>query len=429
MSSNPRISGAIFLISSSAGELEWIAPFVDLYKSRGVQSLVFAVHQRARKSINQNQFAKFFLRCSSDEASQLIDSRYESIFELADKSYRGLRKLGLFQIDSVLERFFLALIRWLFLKHRKLSVVGDRPAIFMEFPADKKLLYRLMKTAYPMSVIFLFPHSPHPYHSFEAPLSEETDSPRVTLGDTVYLFGDARDPVALNASHGWNQVPNSKIMVVGHPKYSSNWINRVKTTFLDKIDSNLARNVSGEIVIGVLSRGYGSFINKDEQGRLVETLLKALDAKYKAPKLVVVKKHPREFCNTAWDSVKRDDLVISEDHVWSMILNCHVVVTFWSSAAIDASVLGKEAIELYDPQKFRIGQVKVDGKWMTVYGMAGFARSCSSLEGLLRILPDEEVLLGSKEQSPLVSVELKGLIDLANLGYDRMSTFLGEGNG
>lgn len=425
MKSPTSFSDAIFFVTSSAGELEWIAPIISLYAKHEIRTKILLVFDRAKESVNRNQLAGSMFRELPHSAGLLFSGKRQAAYENVDKGYRALRRLGLLKPDGALERVFLAIARRFFFRREELTASAERLAVFMEFPSDKKLFYRLVRAMFPNAVVFFFPHSPHPYHSFQTKSAELDACPVIDSGDTVYLFGDERDPSALMAASNWTPLPKSKIVIVGHPKYSSAWIESVKKKLSLKLIPRTKDGIDpNKIVVGVLSRGFGSHINSEEQKRLVETLLEALDEKYPDSKAIVVKKHPREFRNTAWDLIHREDLRFSDEHIWSIFFYSDLIVTFWSSAAIDASVFGREVIEFYDPQRFSDGQLCIKGEWKTVYGAAGFARTCRNYNDLIDVMPEYQTLMQAEKYSTPLGVEARNIIDKADLGLQTMSDMI-----
>jgi len=275
----------------------------------------------------------------------------------------------------------------------------------VEFPSDSRLLGALLRGN--KTNIVYFPHSPHMYYQEEInKCSREFISVHnKSAGDSeTYLFGCAEDVSALIKA-GWKPAKKSKILIMGHPKYSKDWIEYFKST--------TKRNSSGGILkIGVISRGIGNFLSQKEHERLVRAIHNAIT---QIPRdfEVRVKLHPREFIsqNTSWGNYLTEGFYLTDDHVYKIFSEVDFVIIMFSSAALDAAVWNIPAIEMYDPDISPALQLKKGGRYHTIYELLGLVEKATCEEELkIKILQ----LIGGGKFNLKRSEDFELLLDRSN---------------
>ena len=85
----------------------------------------------------------------------------------------------------------------------------------------------------------------------------------------------------------------------------------------------------------------------------------------------------RQLCETETDGHYRQ---------LDMALNVDFVVTFWTSGAIDCTLMGLPVIEYYDPSKYTKGQIKDNNLYTTIYRKLKIVYEANNEEELKKVI-------------------------------------------
>ena len=364
------------IISGSAGELDWILPVAKELKDSGNRVSISFLKESAKHSFENNAtLKKITLKNFSITKKVLVEDCNLAKWQLLTRVYGILFRNLHHLFHRYLDKFFALLSGCLFPRVKKLF--KKKPSsIMVEFPSDTRLLGAILRGNNQKTIYF--PHSPHLYYQDNLSLSEfqvvdkhnQSSSNRET-----YLFGSEDDIQALMSS-GWRPVRRSKLIITGHPKYSTKWIKYFKHSLNN--DESVEK-----LKIGVLSRGVGNFLSQDEHERLVKATHGAI-TKILTDFDVQVKLHPREVIgkNTVWKDFLTEGFRLSDDHVYMMFSQVDFVIIMFSSAAIDAAVWDVPAIEMYDPEISPALQLKRDGEYRTIYEIFGLVERAKNEKDL-----------------------------------------------
>lgn len=376
------------IISGSVGELDWILPIAKYLSESGRSIRVSFLKKSARESFKNNSTIRNIASGSLkiNEETLLSDSQLK-IWEFLNRLYRLLSKISYKIFFNHLEKFF-SFLNKIFFKRLHLIIKNDPSCVIVEYPSDRRLLGAILrgnniKTIY-------FPHSPHIYSKENNQSSEKNfirKHNKCALEFETYLFGSENDIHAI-IKEGWSPVKKSKILITGHPKYSKSWIKYFK----DQVDINSNKE---SFKIGILSRGVGNFLSKQEHERLIEDIHKAI-TKIDKNLEVKVKLHPREVLdvNTSWSNFLSNGFHLTDDHIFKIFSEVDLIIMMWSSAALDAAIFNIPVIEMYDPNTSFLGQVKRGNKFNTIYDLSGLVETAKNEKELSdKIL---EILNGNK---------------------------------
>lgn len=363
------------IISGSVGELEWILPVAKELLDSGNRVNISFLKDSARQSFESNTL-RIIVNKNFLVAKDVLLSNKDLIrWQFLTRVYRFLSRILNDSFHDSLDKCFATFGSILFPRVHKIFK-NNPSSVMVEFPSDSRLLGAILRGN--KANIVYFPHSPHMYYQgeFDKSANEFISVHNKLAGDSeTYLFGCAEDVSAL-IKDGWEPAKKSKILIIGHPKYSNDWIEHFK--------SQTKRNLSeGVIKIGVLSRGVGNFLSQNEHERLVTATYNAITQMPRDFE-VRVKLHPREFIgqNTSWGDYLTEGFFITEDHVYKIFAEVDFVIIMFSSAALDAAVWNIPAIEMYDPDVSPALQLKKGGKYHTIYELLGLVEKATCEEEL-----------------------------------------------
>jgi len=275
---------------------------------------------------------------------------------------------------------FDSLFKFFFLKKIPKDILqcpAKKHLFFSEFPSLRRPRDLWIKKKFKNSLFFYFPHSPHIY-------SEDLDEnyqepPSINFHKNSYLLmGHPKDYSAINDGR---ELENSSLekVFVGHPKFSDNWLSGLKKKAKNfQITFNDRRKVN----ILILSRGYGSYFNRDSHVKLVESTVKTIE--HLIPEYnILVKKHPRET-SSHWNKLSEhsSSIQIKNDHILELATKADFVISFWGSGSMDCFLLGVPVIEYWDPIKNNKQQVFERGSYTTIYRKLGIVLSSNSEKDL-----------------------------------------------
>lgn len=393
------------IISGSAGEVDWILPVARELVKAGNEVNVSFLKASAKQSFEKNETLRRITQSNCEVVTTvLLSSRGHSIWQFLTRAYRLLSRILNVTFLRYLDKFFAILCAFLFPRlHERLK--NKASSVMVEFPADSRLLGAVLRGR-DMNIVY-FPHSPHIYYrnNIEASSNDFISAHNESAGEReTYLFGSAEDVMALK-NEGWSPSVNSRILTIGHPKYSQAWIEYFKTMVGD-------RSSDDALKVGVISRGIGTFLSQIEHQRLVGAIYGAL-TKLSRDVDVRIKLHPREviFENTAWGDYLREGFSLTDDHVYKICSEVDILIIMFSSAALDAAVWSTPAIEMYDPNISPAMQLHSNGKYHTVYDLLGLVETATCEEELFNKILE---ISGGKKAQPKRSKMVEQLIDESN---------------
>lgn len=387
---------ALFIVRSSAGELEWVLPIMDSLRRRAwFVDLAFVTERGRSSSYANGQCARLLAELAVRELL-LLNPVLERIYKGLDLLYRISQRLHQAWISRSLIWGFSCL----------LSVAGVlnkiRPRyelVFFEFSSDKSLFAAWLRRSKKFRTIIYFPHSPHIYANTQnySQVAFNSSNMKINEYNEIYWFGSRSDLDSLKDAR-WSPAVGAEIVYFGHPKLSLDWITKLKHLNLCKTPSP----TSG-FSVAILSRGSGNFIDSEEQKRLCLGVYNTLADDDDVDR-VFIKRHPREIQNSHWNKIFHEKFEQTEKSVIELAGSVDLFIGFWTSAALEINRLGIPYIEYYDPSAFPAGQISTDLGCRTVYDIAGLATTApnepelmSAVESVKRRqyvspTPDDEVI-------------------------------------
>lgn len=369
---------AIVLLSGSAGELDWILPIIDsLIKNRFVVKMIFLT-RHVRNSVKENKMLETYISNSEKIESIILGS---ALNEVADKisylSFRLSLKIKLrkkFHFGRIFNLFDKAFEVLFFsrLPNKIKNLSNRKNLIFMEYPSLRRPRDLWIKNHFGRSLFFYFPHSPHIYTEDIDKTYLENDE--IDLSKKQFLLlGHPGDFGVINDGNELASASLEKVYI-GHPKYSNNWLKGLNDKAQNFRNSMAKRD---KVNILVLSRGSGSYLDEEGHSNLVETTINEVSniiPNYN----ILVKKHPRET-NSHWDKHSNNSSIkIVNDHILKLAIESDLVISYWTSGAMDCFILGVPVIEYFDPNRFNKQQVPDNSGYTTIYRKLGIAISANT---------------------------------------------------
>lgn len=375
---------AVVFISGSAGELDWMLPILDylIYKKFKIKIIFLSRH--ALKSVEKNSMCNKFINQKNNKIDVISLGGYffEKIERMGYLTYRGFIKLEFSKIPLLnsLFKFYFSILKFLFIKNLPSEITNFKEnnfLFFSEFPGLRRPRDKWLKETFNNSIFFYYPHSPHIY-------AEDLDKKYLEpdLVDTrkknFLLMGHPGDFSILNEEKELAN-PNLEKVFMGHPKYSSKWLNILQDK-AKKFRSSLPTRKTINIL--VISRGYGSYLDEMSHNNLVETTIKTIHESIPNYNLFV-KKHPRET-SSYWDYILKDypSIQIVNDHILELATKADFVISFWGSGSMDCYLLGVPVIEYWDPIKNNKQQIFEKGSYTTIYRKLGIVFSSNNEKDL-----------------------------------------------
>lgn len=398
---------AVF-IRSSAGELEWVLPIIHKLILEGALVDIFYLSLEGQKNCLINSTCIKAINDLGIKNKLILGKNIISIHYYLDLLYRASNKIGYKFIKIFIKEF----LTTFFLKILKFhNGKFDYKYIFFEI-RDKSLFYNCLQRL-DTKRNFYFPHSPHIYNISRSLGKDSKENINFSEDiKEVYLFGDKPSKEIL-VNKKLFTISSKKALIIGHPRFSQYWINYLKKIY----KSNISRN---GFTVAILSRGIGNYIDKKEHIYLCETVSEELIKNTKVTK-VLVKYHPREKLDSYWESFSHPKFFRTLNSVSEIMLEADLIIGFWTSAALDANLLGVPFIEFYRPDINRIGQMKIGDDFKTIYEILESVYSAKEFS-ILRKLLDQSIkgeLLPKKGSS-----QINDLFELSNNWWDYLKEAL-----
>lgn len=390
---------AIVFISGSAGELDWILPILNYLLSKNFYIKIIFLTRHALKSVQENSMCNDFIK-QKDSKIQIIVSGgyfYEKIEHFGYLTYRIFLKLKLLDVPIIktLYKFYDTLQKFVFMSRFPSEILKyeDKEYLFIsEFPSLRRPRDQWIKQHFKRSTFFYCPHSPHIYTEDldrEYQESESIDFRKKSF----LLLGHPGDYHIIN--DGKELAANDlEKLFIGHPKYSQEWLQNLKRKAKKFRDTHADRE---KVNILVLSRGYGSYLDKDSHLRLVNSTVRTIESLLPEYNLLV-KKHPRET-PSQWDEILGDypSIQVVNEHILQLATKVDFAISFWGSGSMDCFMLEVPVIEYWNPVKHCKQQVPYNDSFTTIYRKLGIVLAANNEQELNNKISD---LLSNKNNFP-----------------------------
>lgn len=364
---------AITFLSGSAGELDWVLPILDYLSKKNFNINIVFLTRHARASVEKNSMLNNYVSKKNIQLEVYLCGGYlaEKIERLGYLAHRAAIKFKLQNKPVV--KFFYSLLNRIFKKIfflglplKILNLQAQKCLFFSEYPSLRRPRDQWLKEKFHHSLFFYCPHSPHIYAE-DLSIKYQEIKVKNTKSRSFLLLGHPADYLVLNDGEGLSD-PDLEKIFIGHPKYSNSWLQDRKEKSKNFRTSLSRRN---KINILVLSRGSGSYLDKNYHVELVESVVGAINTQIENCNLFI-KKHPREE-DVYWDSLtdKYSSISIIDDHIYDISTSVDFVISIWSSGAMDCYAMGVPVIELYDPNRFSKQQLLDGENYTTIYRKLG----------------------------------------------------------
>lgn len=381
---NSKLKTAIVFISGSAGELDWILPILDYLMKDKFRLKIIFLSRHALKSVEKNSMCNDFIERKDPNLEVIHFGSYffEKLEHTGYLVYRVFIKFKLNKIPLIrgIYNLYDSIQKAIFLKCIPQEVLNSKESkyiFFSEFPSLRRPRNNWIKKVFKNSIFFYFPHSPH--INTENLNQEFEENNEIDLKKRSFLLlGHPSDYHIINDGKELAAEDLEKLYI-GHPKYSQNWLKKLKD------EASIFRNKLNErkkINILVLSRGYGSYINEVSQKHLVDSTIRTIESTISNYRLLV-KKHPREIISH-WDKVqeKYSNIEIVNNHILQIATKADFVISFWGSGSMDCFILGVPIIEYWDPVQNNKQQIPDNNSYTTIYRKLGIVFAANNEEEL-----------------------------------------------
>lgn len=382
---------SIIFVSGSAGELDWNLPLLDYLLKENFNLNIIILSKHAYQSVKKNNKIHNFIKKKEIKIffkGGFLNEKINHLIYLLFRILVKIKRKNFFSIDHILKLFFI-IFGNLFSKSLPKNILENKNNSYLflsEFPSLRKPRDEWIKQNFKNSVFIYHPHSPHTHATNIDEKYSELKNINYS-NNQFLLMGHPLDYKQFKKGIYGKEIsnPNLEKIFIGHPKYSNKWIEAIKrnSKFLQE-EKSLSEIKNVKILI--LSRGYGSFFDKDYHIKLIETTSNII--KKLIPNCnVFIKKHPRET-DSYWDIIvkKNNQFQITNEHMLDMALNVDFVVTFWTSGAIDCTLMGLPVIEYYDPSKYTKGQIKDNNLYTTIYRKLKIVYEANNEEELKKVI-------------------------------------------
>lgn len=374
---------AIFFISGSAGELDWVLPILNFLLSKNFNLKIIFLTRHALKSVKQNRMCNDFITQSNPKIEILECGGYfpEKIEFISYLTYRIFLKLRLDQIYIVKQFYSLydRIFKIFFLRNLPseiLNLRNEKHLFIMEYPSLRRPRDKWIKQNFKNSIFFYCPHSPHIYcKELDKKYGEgELDFKK----NSFLLLGHPGDYQSINDDKELADESLQKVYI-GHPKYSNRWLGDLQIA-AKKFRSEFSLREKTSILI--LSRGFGSYLDESSHKKMVETTLEVINKTLPTNK-ILVKKHPREN-PSYWNEIldNNSSVEIVNEHILQLATKADFVISFWGSGAMDCFSMGLPVIEYWNPDTHYKDQVAEGSGYTTIYRKLGIVLPANNAEEL-----------------------------------------------
>ena len=351
----------LVIIKSSAGEIEWILPFL-ITKKEDLEIIIIFETRAAYLSLKSNKelyylWKKYFLDSTILLFEESMLYRIINFFIkfkiLSTSRYTiTIEKL----IDYLNINFHVSLS----LKSLSKKIKPEDPLTIFKDYNGHSILSKFLKRKYKNSKLIFFPHSNHIFSS-----NNLNNSVNKKIDETL-IVSNKEDVKIFSKSLNVN-----KVEIVGYPFLSQDWINEI-----ENLTENLENNKKRKILL-ISRSSHKLFFSDKTKSKALEILLETC-CSYRDVTLYI-KAHPREkITNKTLEGYKKKypglDVILTNSHLIGISSKVDLIVSFWSSGILQSLIYDKPVIELYPPKD--IGEDTAfdsEGKITTVYNKLGLA--------------------------------------------------------
>ena len=392
----------IFIIRSSAGEVEWIMPFWFFLKEREKDFIIIFESQKSFKSLELNEelytlwndnFSQqsYFPYLNStlykimDNLSDVVifkNSRYRITFE---------KLLSFLSINAHFRSTYTFLI------NRFNSSKGF--FLFKDYNGASSLSQYLEKRLKNSDTIF-FPHSNHIFSD-----SNSSSNSNVSINPRHHLILSNQTDQKIFK----NNLSLNSIATVGFTFTDEYWTNRV----LEDVSGNEMEVEDEAFNILLISRAiHPIYLSRKDKMDYLEWILEAC-SKFKQVNLFI-KQHPREVEENLnlneiirkYDQVK---VHIAQKSLMKLCSNMDLVISFWTSGILQAKFHGKPVIELYEPKQRDLDcAYDNEGKVTTIYRKLGLVEGTSNKDDFMLLFskglnsPEDKIWIKQNENFNII---------------------------
>ena len=362
-------NNVIVFLSGSSGELDWMLPILDMLLKRGFFLKIVFLSRHCKQSVENNQMLFEFINKDEEKIKVFFIGGYffEKIERIGYLTYRAYLRFGFgkkYLLDFIYRAYekIHELIFFNSLPYEILALKDKKNILFSEYPSLRRPRDKWLKQKFNKSIYFYCPHSPHIYAENLDQKYNENETNDFNKFNFL-LLGHPADYFFINDGEELAKESLEKLYL-GHPKYSRGWLKELQNKSI-KFRSTFPQRDSVNILI--LSRGYGSYLDRESHENLVQTTIENIHSSFSNYNLIV-KKHPREV-NSHWDNLTNDfpSIHIKDEHILRLATEADFVISFWSSGAMDCFLLNVPVIEYFDPNKHSKQQVSEGNSYTTIY--------------------------------------------------------------
>ena len=373
----------VFLFKSSAGEFDWIAPYLLFLKKKKLHIRLVFETRNAFVSLQSNKqlFAIFNNYFKNDSILPFEDNPLYMYINLLSgiKIYKS--KNYIITFDTIFKKLKLTIHFFKLLKKLN-SYIGsaNEVIIFKDYNGESALsryLHRNLKNA----KLVYYPHSNHIF-SNKTKMKENFS----TVEHKHLVLSNKRDARLFNKLL---EVKNH--LIAGYTFIDSSWLNLLKKyNFLIEKEIVDKKKYSKKILL-ISRSSHHIYMSEKERINKIGTIIKECSKLEKS--LLIIKCHPRE--NMTLKDLKvykikypQVDIIITRSHVLSVSPYVDLVISFWSSAVLNAAFFKKPIIEFFKPKKIPGDTIYAGKKLTTIYNHLGIVYNTNNAKEFSNLFID-----------------------------------------
>ncbi len=310
-------------ITNSIGELDVLIPL--FVKLNAIGSYRFTLHLTSSEFIEKYKDSSFYKFCINELELNLIELDLLPIRKKNKSFYQKIYNRILYAINVI----------------KMLPHYFEADIIIHDYTSHRLILYPIyIISKIKKSKIFAIPHGLGV--QIDTAVIEKAD----ILGDVSMLIFD-HETINFHKKYGYEKIIN-----IGYVKFYDEWID-----LLSKYKNTQEKSCSKKIVI--LSRHvHELYMDYEKYEYLLTSFFEYVTSHYISHD-IYIKIHPRESEKLILEIAKKSGVAVHivRDHPAVACMDAILVVSFWTSAIIDASALGVPAIEYYiEADNFRVAE-------------------------------------------------------------------------
>ncbi len=369
----------IFIIRSSAGEVEWIMPFWFFLKEREKDFIIIFESQKSFKSLELNE-----------ELYTLWNDNF------SQQSYFPY-------LDSMLYKIMDNLSDVVIFKNSRYRITFEKILSFLSINAHFKSTYTFLINRFNSSKGFFLFKDYNGASSLSKYLEKRLKNPdTIFFPHSNHIFSDSNSSLkvsgSINSKHHLilsnqtdqtifkNNLSLNSFATVGFTFTDAYWTNRV----LGDVSGNELEVENETYNVLLISRAiHPIYLSREDKMHYLEWILEAC-SEFKQVNLFI-KQHPREVEENLnlneiiqkYDQVK---VHIASKSLMKLCSKMDLVISFWTSGILQAKFHGKPVIELYEPKQRELDCVyDNEGKVTTIYRKLGLVEGTSKKDDFIRL--------------------------------------------